>query len=654
MKQTITLLTILLNLIVSFPLYGKDTTKNNGDEKIIQMLKSRYSSNYNYVFIQYEERSDCYTVFVSPGHTNGLCDNNGIEIIPPKYDVIYDYTLRDHDYCKVKKNDLSGIYSISKNKEIVPTIFDKIDFDYSSESKTNPIFYVTKSNKKGVYNSEIGEIVPPVYDNVTKYNPQQIIFNVTLNGKSTFFDINSRKELTPFKYDRVILTNREDIVIYLKDGKYGLFSVNRQIELTNAKYDYIDSRIKNNCIEYKNNDTYGLLNDAGEELIPAEYSRINIICDSIVLVIKDREYDKNHNIVKNGKWGAYNLNRKKMIAPPKYDDISNIISEKIIFCNIGGKATENGYFSGGVWGGIDTDGNTVIPFEYESISPFKNGVAQVKINGAVGLLENPLTGTSLTTGTTVTSPIDTNIPNTNKINDETFAIIIANEDYPLIDASYSKRDGATMAKYCESRLGIPKSNIMVYNDATFGKMQSVLSHCSDIAEVYDGNASFIFYFAGIGDVEPAENQTYLLPIDYSSSNVALTSVNVRELISEFNNMNLDKFIIITDCPFNGVDRTAKPITEERGVTLKQNSSVGNGNFLWISSSHSSNKGTVDKKQGHGILTYSLLELLQQNRKLNLGDLIEKLDNAVKRKTLETNNEVSAPVIINNLDKNTIL
>lgn len=646
MRYKFLLILLLLSLVNSYTVLGQE------NQNLIQTLKSRYKYGYHEASVKYLQKINCYSISMATDnvvkYVDGLCDYTGKELIPPKYDLIFTFYLEDYSFCEIKVGDKFGVYSVIQGQEIVPPIYDEIKLDhkesYKGEINDYPKFYVKKNNKWGLYCSLEGEIIPTKYDSI-EHN-ETFECKVSSGGKKTIFDLISKKEIFPIKYDNIEkLKYFDDLVIYRIDGKYGIISITKQQELTQPKYDFVYS-LSTGFIECKYNRCKCLLDSIGNEIIPPKYSDISIVGDSVAIVIDEITFDDKYNITHNGKWGAYNLRNGQLIIEPKYDYISRDITENIIRCNVGGNPNDRVTVTGGLWGCIDFAGNEIIPFIYEAIGRFNNGVAQVKTNGAIGLIENPLSGTALQFDTNKISPVDTNIPINEKINKETFAFIIANENYPKFDASYSRRDGEMMSKYCEKRLGIPKKNIMVYNDVTYGVLQSILSHCYDIADVYDGEASIILYFSGIGFTKPGDNDSFILPVDVSLTNIKSTSLSINELASYFKNLNVSNFILITDCPFSGVDRAGNYISEDRGVALRHDLTVPIGEMIWISASHTSIQKTFDKDTQHGILTYTILDILQNNRNIALSDLIVNIIKSVKEKTLEINGEISAPVIIN--------
>ena len=71
---------------------------------------------------------------------------------------------------------------------------------------------------------------------------------------------------------------------------------------------------------------------------------------------------------------------------------------------------------------------------------------------------------------TLTSDVDRNIPRNPEVNDKTFAVIIANENYTLLAAvPYALNDGSIFSEYCHLTLGIPRKNIHFVKDATLNR-----------------------------------------------------------------------------------------------------------------------------------------------------------------------------------------
>ena len=73
---------------------------------------------------------------------------------------------------------------------------------------------------------------------------------------------------------------------------------------------------------------------------------------------------------------------------------------------------------------------------------------------------------------TIKSDVDTNIPITQQVQENTFALIIANENYQEVSTvPNALNDGAVFAEYCNKTLGIPQSNIKLATDVTLNGIQ---------------------------------------------------------------------------------------------------------------------------------------------------------------------------------------
>lgn len=116
--------------------------------------------------------------------------------------------------------------------------------------------------------------------------------------------------------------------------------------------------------------------------------------------------------------------------------------------------------------------------------------------------------------TIASNTLDENIPITNQHAENTFAVIIGNENYQwAINVPYAENDAKTFAAYCEKTLGLPKQNIRVYTNATYGTMVNAISKIKDIATVYQGKLNILFYYSGHGIPNENTYEAFLLPTD---------------------------------------------------------------------------------------------------------------------------------------------
>jgi len=104
------------------------------------------------------------------------------------------------------------------------------------------------------------------------------------------------------------------------------------------------------------------------------------------------------------------------------------------------------------------------------------------------------------------SDVDQNIPKTLKKNNNTYALIIGNEDYSPHQTNLSKENNAPYAandaeifyRYLNETLGVPEKNITLLKNATAGEMKQNLKKMEKLKNLVSDPAQIIFYYAGHG------------------------------------------------------------------------------------------------------------------------------------------------------------
>lgn len=244
------------------------------------------------------------------------------------------------------------------------------------------------------------------------------------------------------------------------------------------------------------------------------------------------------------------------------------------------------------------------------------------------------------------SDIDKDIPHVRQNNDNTFAFIIANENYPDAPVPYSLNDGRIFKEYCSKTLGIPEKNINLYEDATFGTIIAAVEKMKSIADAYDGEASVIFYYAGHGFPDEKQNTAYLLPIDGNASDITTTGYSLAKLYKDLASLKLKSSVVFLDACFSGAKREDNMLASARGVAIKVKEEAPTGNLVVFSAAQGDETAHQLEEKGHGLFTYYLLKELQQtNGDVTLGELSEFVTKQVKRQSVVINNKKQTPTVI---------
>lgn len=233
----------------------------------------------------------------------------------------------------------------------------------------------------------------------------------------------------------------------------------------------------------------------------------------------------------------------------------------------------------------------------------------------------------------IISRVDKNIPQTDIINDSTFAFIICNEEYEsLASVPFAVHDGEVFAQYCEQTLGLPANHISVWKNASYGNMKKAIKRIQSLASAFNGDIYVIFYYAGHGAPDDATKQAYLLPVDVYNVDPDIC-ISLSELYQSLADMNIRKTTIFLDACFSGAARAddGRMLASARGVALRPKKESPQGQMVVFSAATEEQTALPYDKEGHGLFTYYLLEKLQDTA----GDVtLEELGNYLTSKVLQ--------------------
>ncbi len=237
-----------------------------------------------------------------------------------------------------------------------------------------------------------------------------------------------------------------------------------------------------------------------------------------------------------------------------------------------------------------------------------------------------------------TSVLDSSIPVSEYTRNNTYALIIGNQNYRFVsDVPYAIHDARVFADYCKKTLGIPVENIHVAEDAT---KQMILEE-----EIQDWIGSIpepetkklIVYYAGHGvpDVKN-KNKAYLLPTDVRGTSPH-RGIALDEFYQKLGDLDFLQTSVFLDACFSGVNRENEGVTEGlRAVEIDaEDTALGGGNIVVFSAAQGNETAQGYPEEGHGLFTYYLLkELNESNGNVTFGYLADQIANNVSQKSKE--------------------
>ena len=243
--------------------------------------------------------------------------------------------------------------------------------------------------------------------------------------------------------------------------------------------------------------------------------------------------------------------------------------------------------------------------------------------------------------------IDINIPKGRSKNENTFALIIGNENYKRLAAvPFATNDATIFAEYCEKTLGIPKANIELLPDATQGDIRHGVSTLANRLEAFNGEGKAIVYYAGHGIPDEKDKTAYLLPRDGFASDIE-SGYSLDKLYKTLSSVPAQQVMVFLDACFSGAKRDGEMLASARGVAIKVKETAPEGKLLVFTAATGDETAICDKDLHHGIFTYYLLKCIRDNKgQVQLGDLSEYVTNSVKKRSVIINSgKLQTPTVI---------
>lgn len=241
--------------------------------------------------------------------------------------------------------------------------------------------------------------------------------------------------------------------------------------------------------------------------------------------------------------------------------------------------------------------------------------------------------------------VDMNIAVTNASNSNTYAVIIANENYKREEkVPFAETDGKIFKEYCNKTLGILESNIKFITDATYNDIRYVTNWLKQVITANNGQAKVIFYYAGHGIPDEATKTAYLLPVDGYGTDVS-TGYSLKELYDMLSGLPSQSAMVFLDACFSGTKREGDMLASARGVAIKVKPNEPKGKLVVFSAAQGDETAYPYKEQRHGMFTYYLLKKLQETKgEATLGEISDYVTSEVRKQSIVINGKMQTPTL----------
>ena len=347
----------------------------------------------------------------------GFIDKTGREIVPPVYEEDYLPDEFTDGVAIVTKNGLSGVVD-KTGKLIVPCEFKhiasfsegiaeayradgKVGFINTQGKAVTPFQYgiiallggikcvngmipVRNPGGKNGYIDKTGKLVVPFnYDEITNFSDGLGKVRTWYNGKVSY--VNTKGEIAiPEKYDDGTIfidglayvnigARAKSMYSGLEGGKWGVINKTGK-EVVPVIYDRIEE-IKNGLVivgmgKYPN-DKKGLVGRDGKIILPVEYDDIKILNGRIVankaFVGPYALFDYTGKQIGDYQWNLYDIFPEITDGLLRVQEVKNNKLGKV--------------------GAIDANGVLKIPFMYDAMTEFREGLSTVTLNNKYGAID---------------------------------------------------------------------------------------------------------------------------------------------------------------------------------------------------------------------------------------------------------------------------
>ena len=244
----------------------------------------------------------------------------------------------------------------------------------------------------------------------------------------------------------------------------------------------------------------------------------------------------------------------------------------------------------------------------------------------------------------IKSDVDQNIPQTNNKSENTYALIIANEDYQFVDdVNFAAHDGEVFKEYCIKTLGIPERQIRYCANASYGIISGGVDWLKYALNNFEG-CKAIVYYCGHGIPDEKTGDAYIIPVDGKGTNTT-TCYSLNTLYTTLANTKASNITYFMDACFTGANKEGSMLVAARGVAREAKKEVLEGKSVVFSASSGDETAMTYSEKGHGLFTYFLLKKLQETQgNVSYSELADYINKNVKKEAFLINEKPQTPVI----------
>lgn len=249
----------------------------------------------------------------------------------------------------------------------------------------------------------------------------------------------------------------------------------------------------------------------------------------------------------------------------------------------------------------------------------------------------------------IVSDVDQNIPQSSSKQDNTYALIIANEEYQFVDdVNFAIHDGEVFKEYCIKTLGIPERQIRYCANASYGIISGAVDWLKYALSNFEGSKAIVYY-CGHGIPDEKTGDAYIVPVDGNGTNT-MTCYSLNTLYTTLANTKASNITYFMDACFTGANKEGSMLVAARGIAREAKKETLNGNAIVFSASSGDETAMTYSEKGHGLFTYFLLKKLQETKgNLSYAELADYIKKNVQKEAFLINEKPQTPIVATSVE-----
>jgi len=264
----------------------------------------------------------------------------------------------------------------------------------------------------------------------------------------------------------------------------------------------------------------------------------------------------------------------------------------------------------------DTKGqHAKIGFKIIRESALNPPVAVIEIPKEEPKKEAPKTNPTPTPSADFVSEVDQNIPKLKNVNKDAIAVVIGNSKYSKAKpVDYAVNDARSMKKYLVNLLGFKEGNILYYENASLGDMNTVFGTKGNprgklFNTLKQGVSDVVVFYSGHGAPGLKDSKAYFVPVESDPNYMENSGYSLDVMYENLKTLPAKSITFFSDACFSGANvfekispmviRSKEPIKEGMKNTSLLNSCTGTEVSCW------------HNEEQHGLFTFYLLKAMKE-------------------------------------------